>query len=376
MPWLRKARPVLFVLGGLLLVGSLLGARLLATGTADETPKTANPTNGKGGSGPVVIGFVDTLEPSPVGYGLPPVLQSGLLAKISVKESQAVKAGEELFAFDTTIQEADLKTAEEAVKVAQAEVNAAQTKRAELLIQIEAQQVAVDAATSKAYLSERALEVGKQQFRDDYKTRAYPPNEWDARLKTELKILELESVYQPALVAKKAEEAKLSALKKTDVEVLVKKAEAGVAQAKSLAAKARSAVELCTVRAKTDGVVEQINVSPGTVLGISTRLPVLWLIPDGPRIVRAEVEAEFAHRVTPDMYGRSVTIYDHNDPKLMYRGTFKRISGSFLQKRSGGDNLLGNETKVLEAVVAIDEPLPAGLPPLRIGQKVKVNFGR
>jgi multidrug resistance efflux pump len=373
MTMLRRARPALYVAGGLLLVGSLLGASLLATGTGTDQPKTTNPTNGKGGSGPVVIGFVDS-NPSPVPYGLPPVMQSGMVAEVLVKEGQHVDAGAPLFRFDTTMPEADLKTAEEAVKVAQADVKAAETKKTELEIQVEAQQVAVDAAQTKADLALRTLDVYKTQYRETYKTN-YQPDELERRLQAEPRTLEYESAHKSAVLAKKAEEAKLSALKKTDAEVLVKKAEAGVGQARALEAKARSAVEMCTVKAKSAGVVEQINVSAGTVLGISTRITPLWLIPDGPRVVRAEVEAEFAHRVTPEMYGRQVTIHDHNDPKLTYKGTFKRISDTFLTKRSGGENVFANETKVLEAVVEINEPLPAGQPPLRVGQKVKVNFG-
>ena len=46
MTWLRRVRPVLFVLGVALVVGSLLGARALTNGNGQgngEQPKTANP---------------------------------------------------------------------------------------------------------------------------------------------------------------------------------------------------------------------------------------------------------------------------------------------------------------------------------------------
>src|SRR4051812_21126163 len=107
MTWLRRFRPVLIVLAGLLAVGSLLGARLLATGSGSgTTTPAAEPTNGKGGSGPVVIGKVDT-NPRPVEHGLPPVLQSGEVVKVHVRFGDAVTAGQELYTFDTTIMEAD-----------------------------------------------------------------------------------------------------------------------------------------------------------------------------------------------------------------------------------------------------------------------------
>src|SRR5688572_15264467 len=117
MTWLRRARPVLIVVGGLLLVGSLLGARLFGTGgTGPDTPQTANPSAGKFGSGPVVIGFVDS-DPPKIEYGLPPILQSGQVVEVAVKEGQHVKAGDILFRFDASVWEGKLKTAEKAVKV-------------------------------------------------------------------------------------------------------------------------------------------------------------------------------------------------------------------------------------------------------------------
>ena len=376
MKWLRRTRPVLFLCGGFLLIGSLLGATLLATGAKPgDAPKTAAPTNGKNGSGPVFIGFVDS-DPVPVWYGLPTVMQSGQIAKLFVKEGEHVDAGAPLYAFDSTLLEKDLAIAEKAVAVAEADVHAAEAKVNEHQNTIEAQQVAVDAARDKVMLSERTLEVVRANKLEAYKNQGKEPSTWESLLKMDERILELEAVYRPAITAHKAEQTKLNALKKTDPTVLVKKAKAGVEQAEAVTQKARTAVELCTVKAKSAGIVEQITIDRGTVLGISTRTPALWLIPDGPRVVRAEVEAEFAHRVTTKMINREVVIYDNTDPKITYKGKFLRVSGSFLSKRSAGENLLGNDTKVLEAVVEVLDPSPEGLPPLRIGQKVKVNFGQ
>ncbi len=175
---------------------------------------------------------------------------------------------------------------------------------------------------------------------------------------------------------KKAEQAALETAK-ASVLVLVKQAEAGVKQAEAEVAKAQSAIDLCTVTAKTAGTIEQLTISPGSTLGISSRTPALWLIPGGSRVVRAEVEADFAHRVTPDLIGKEVTIFDHTDPKLTYKGTVRWIGGTFLPKRTAGDNpLAANDTRVLETVVEVADPSPAGKPPLRIGQRVRVSLGQ
>jgi hypothetical protein len=90
-------------------------------------------------------------------------------------------------------------------------------------------------------------------------------------------------------------------------------------------------------------------------------------------VVRAEVEAEFAHRVGLDLRGKTVTIVDRTDPKLTYPGGVRRVGTTFLQKR-GTENLI-SDTRVLEVVIEVKNSTPAGKPPLRVGQRVRVNLG-
>ena len=107
MTWPRKMRPVLIVaaLGVAVLVASLFGARALTSRLAVPTyvrpnpPRRASQTAG----GPIVLGLVDT-DPPPISYGLPPVLQSGTIAKVAVKDGDTVKAGARVVCeFDATI---------------------------------------------------------------------------------------------------------------------------------------------------------------------------------------------------------------------------------------------------------------------------------
>src|SRR5262249_37588020 len=100
------------------------------------------------------------------------------------------------------------------------------------------------------------------------------------------------------------------------------------------------------------------------------------LIPSGPRIVRAEVEAEFVHRIGPDKKGKEVTIADHFDGKLTYKGVVREIGTAFIQKRNAGDGFGMNDTRILEVVVDATDPNPPGKPSLKVGQKVRVNFGQ
>ena len=164
-------------------------------------------------------------------------------------------------------------------------------------------------------------------------------------------------------------------MQKADVGAAVAIAEAQVKQAEALVDEARTAVEMCTIRTKMPGTIERVNNSPGDVLGISTRTPAVILVPAGPRIVRAEIEADFAHRVGRDKIGKEVTIYDNTDSKITYKGKVDRIGDTFLPKRSAGDSMLSNDTRVIEAIIVVENASPAGQPPLRVGQKVRVNFG-
>jgi len=68
----------------------------------------------------------------------------------------------------------------------------------------------------------------------------------------------------------------------------------------------------------------------GATIGIGTRAFAVEIIPDGPRIVRAEVEPEFADRLKPSLKGKAVDILDHNNPKLKYKEVVKEIGRSFL----------------------------------------------
>jgi multidrug resistance efflux pump len=217
----------------------------------------------------------------------------------------------------------------------------------------------------------------KKNIEDFYRTEGkHPESKWPELLRSDPNHYKANAEYATALSEWELMKAKLDRLQTADPQVKVKEAEAAVKQAKAELEKAQAILNLCVVRAKTAGTIEQVSISPGTTIGISTRTPALWLIPADQRVVRAEVEADFAHRVKNDLKGKTVTIYDHTDSNLTYSGTVTRISDSFLRKRTGMENLLGNDTRVIEVVVKVNDHAPPGKPPLRVGQRVRVNLGQ
>ena len=374
MNWLRNARPVLLAAGGLLLVGSLLGARLLAPGGGGGTASAAAPATNGTGSGPVVLGFVDS-DPGPVAHGLPPVLQSGEVAQVFVKAGDEVKADAPLYRFNTRYLETQVAKAQELVKSAKAGVEVAKARQAKHKADLATQELRLNSAVQ----TEATKKEGQRIYDAQLKAALYRDQpdraKADQQFEDDLKRFELRNDVTKAGRDRDIEQIALNALKAVDTEAEVKLAEARVGEAQAALAEAKQAVELCTVRALLAGTVERVNVGPGDVMGVGTRVPAVVLVPAGRRVVRAEVEAEFAHRVGKDKEGKEVVIHDHSDPKLTYKGTVRRVGDAFLPKRGTDGGFVPNETKVLEALVEVADPAPAGKPPLRVGQKVKVNFG-
>lgn len=380
-------RPLLYGLGVLLVVGTLVGARFLSPGAGGGGDAAPDPVKSriqdnagpaKAGAGPVVIGYVDS-NPTMVQYGLPPNMQTGLVAKVFVKEGEVVGADAPLFAFDTSLQEADVQRAETAVAAAQAKLNSAKAAAEEHRKKEGLQQQAVEVAKLKFELSKNAYNVAYANLIDSYKTQGFPEASWAERLAKDPKLLELANARQTSEKEWALAIATLDVLKAAPVDLLAKEADAAVSQAKAEVDKAKAALKLCTVKSHVPGIVERVAVSPGDVMGIGSRATAVWFVPSGPRIVRAEVEPEFAYRVTMDADAtkkREVTVYDFSDSKRTYKGVLTRVGTSFLPKRSGTDGLLGGDSRVLECNIEVADWAPKGGPPLRVGQKVRVNFGQ
>ena len=377
---LRRLRPVFYLLGVALVIGSLVGARELTGNGQAADPKTANP--GVKAGGLIVLGTVDS-NPSKVSYGLPPMLPSGTISAVFVKEGQEVKKGDKakgipgdkLYEFDSAIQKHDLELAKIAVLQAKNELAKASEAKKQHDAKVAIMKQAVALATDKMKWHEDLYKLVKGNLEQGYKAQGKAEAEWPALMAINEQLYKANVDWNVAAQELKLKQRELAALETVDTQLLVKQAEIGIKQTQEVQEKAQTAVDKCTVWAQSDGTVEQLKISEGTTLGISSRDPALWLIPGGKRIVRAEVEAEFAHRVTNDLEGKEVTITDHTDPKLTYKGIVKRIPETFLPKRSN-EGLLGNDTQVLEVPIEVIDATPAGKPPLRVGQRVRVNLGQ
>ncbi len=173
MSWRRMLRPVLVVAGMGVVIGSILGSRALNNGSSGD-PKAEHAARA---GGPVVLGWVDT-DPPPVAYGLPAVLQSGRVVRVSVKDGDEVKAGQELYAFDDTIQKAEVKQAEAAVTFAERKVDEAREGVKLHKIAIEDMKGAVTIAERSKDDSARHYNLVKKNLEDVYKADNKPESTW------------------------------------------------------------------------------------------------------------------------------------------------------------------------------------------------------
>ena len=373
MRW--KALP--WAAGVVLLAGTLLGARLLDP--PDGSPKGAAPAKPAAAVGGVtVLGSVMSDPPeAPVG---PPALAALLTVdKLLVTEGQAVAVGDPLVKFDDAQVRDKLPQAQAGLAAAREELVKAEAQKAGLTLQLQAQELTVKTLRANLKEGEEEYKIASSQFERVLDLKL--PTTGAFRTAAEKvadrgENLELRKANESLnnLRAKiDGEELKLQGLKLTPVDADVRAATAKIALYTATVAEAKSALDACTLKARVAGVVERIYATPGQTFGPAVRSPVLWIVPSGKRVVRAEVESEFAPRVS-DKEGTKVSITDSNNFTFTYEGVVRRVGTAFLAKRSQQDALALTPTYVLECLIDVTDAAPPGKPPLRVGQPVRVTF--
>ncbi len=378
-----KAMP--WVLGVCLLAFSFVAAnRLLHTqdgnnGAGPDAPKKdakAAPSGEAKAQGLTVLGTVD----APQGVGRVdapsfPALSGATVIAVYVVPGQEVKVGDALLKFDDSMFLPKLDQAEAALNGAKGEAERAKVQKEMLSKGIELQKLAIKKAESDLHFAKEAYERGREAYEAILATdKMRSDEEKDRARRHNLELLRGEQLIASAKFAVEKEQKDLAVLQSKPVDVDVQMAAAKIAAATAAIAEAKAVIELATVKARSAGVVERLIAHPGRTFGPATREPALYIVPSGTRIVRAEVEAEFAHKVH-DKVGRTVTICDSHNFNQTYEGRVTRIATSYFPNRGSGDMLAVNPSQVLECEIEVLDPTPAGKPPLRMGQKVRVAFG-
>ena len=146
-------------------------------------------------------------------------------------------------------------------------------------------------------------------------------------------------------------------------------ARAAVALAAQKLAAARYALTQRSLLSPLDGTVVQRLIQPGTSAGPSSGAAFV-LLPDGPRIVRAELNESFADAVHVGMSAQIVDDSGSGMPTL--HAHVLRIGQVFGINTLEDDPQARANSRAVQCVLAIDPPVPGEL---RIGQRVLVRFG-
>jgi HlyD family secretion protein len=342
---------LLIVVGvGAALICAMLQLGRTAAAPTEPPPSVAAP-GGESHEGVVCFGTVDLER----GVASLYPLQPGRVDAVLVSENQEIKQGVELLRMEDGIARSRLAEAETAVLLADLQLRQAR-KQPELHRMRVAQQQAIrDAADSRVAAARRVL------AREERLAKSAVITDSDKSISEE-KIRELEALAR-------ADAERLKELEAQDVELEIRRAEYELNAAENRREQARLAVEESRVRAPRPGTVLRILVGPGDVLGGQSGQPAVLFAADGPQVIRATVEQEFASRVKE---GQPALVRDEADPTAEWRGRVGRVAGWYNQRRTVlHDPSQMSDVRTLECMIVL-EP---GQPRLRLGQSVRIRIG-
>jgi len=301
--------------------------------------------------GVVLSGYVDVEEGIISLYPLQP----GRVERVLVRENSAVKKGAELLRLDERLARFKLEQALADLTAAQAKYEAAKqmpdlhkSKFAQQTEAVKAMQNRLSAARNKA-------ESAKKLF----DRKLLSQEELDAAL----------DLVKEVEAGERAEQEKLSSLQKVDPFLDVRQAGALLDAKKSQLEEAKYGLNEQVLRAPADGIVLRVNVGPGDVLGPIPKDAAILFSVNQRRIIRVNVEQEFAGRVK---IGYAAEAQDYINPESVWRGKVVRIADVFMHTRSllpQRISLSGDDTRTLESIVILDDTKE-----LRLGQRVRVTI--
>jgi multidrug resistance efflux pump len=349
-------------LGIFLLAASFVGAGLALHSRASDGSAPAGAPAGAASVGrrAIVFGYVD----APGGLtNLYPV-QPGQVDEVLVKEGDAVEPGTPLYRLKDTQAKAKVAQAKAALAEAKSKEKQARAAVVKHKADLQALEKEIEAYREQLAVAKDQLKFEQDQlktFKDSSKA-AKPQVD-----KAEGQVRQLEKTIE-------AKEKSLEGARAIDPSANVEEAEAAVQRYQALLDEAEFGLRECTVTAKAKGTILQLNVTPGELIGSTPlgptqnpRHPVVFC-PAGPRIIRAEVNQEWANRAA---VGQPALIQDDSSATASWRGHVTYLSDWYTHRRSTVlEPLQFNDVRTMEAIIEV-EP---NQPPLRIGQRMLVTL--
>jgi multidrug resistance efflux pump len=169
-----------------------------------------------------------------------------------------------------------------------------------------------------------------------------------------------------AEVLVRGERLKLKEVEALDPTVEVNRAKEDVKAKEAKVEQARLGVLEHDVYAPADGTILRVLTCEGEILGGQPKAPAIQFCPRGERIIRAEVQQEWAAKVAE---GQSAVVEDETRGGYQWKGKVTRVSDWFAHRRSMvQEPFQYNDVRTLECLISLE---PGGRP-LRIGQNVRV----
>lgn len=352
LPLLRRT-PLMARVGLLALAASFTVAAVAPYLARADKPAVSPPAGATAtvGKTAVSIGHVDVDQGVTALYPT----QSGRVTEVLVKEGAEVAAGAPLFRVDDALAQLHVREAKAALTAAEAQLTQARTLTVQHQKQVEGKQAQIEAAKQDVEAARAQRDKAHRLFE---KTFASAEEDRAA-----------EALLHKAEAGVKGHEAELAAVEAVDPKVGVTLAEQAVAARKVDLEKAELALKECTVTAPAKGTILRLSVGQGDVLGPTPRQPALLFCAAAPRIVRAEVEQEFADHVA---VGQTASIQDDATSTGSWTGKVVRISDWYAHRRSMLlEPMQYNDVRTLECIIE----LAPNQAPLRIGQRVRVMLG-
>jgi len=146
---------------------------------------------------------------------------------------------------------------------------------------------------------------------------------------------------------------------------------ASVSMANQKLAEARYELKQRSLVAPFDADIIEVSAQPGATVSPSSG-PLFTLLPQKPRIVRAELNESFVGVIQPGMHAE---VSANNDPSSNHWSAHVlRIGGVYGPATLENDPQVRANSRTVECVLAFDQPDAEQTRNLRIGQRVLVRF--
>jgi multidrug resistance efflux pump len=172
----------------------------------------------------------------------------------------------------------------------------------------------------------------------------------------------VEAAQAGAATQQAADDAKQAAAELT---AEIAEADAAVEAAQQKLKQARHEVEVLTLRAPTDARVVARATHLADVVTVQGNAALFTLLPDAPRIVRAELNESFVAKVAT---GMSAEVVAEDGSNTVYKATVTRIGDVFGPSKLTEEAQEASDTRDVECILRLDGD------GLRVGQRVQVRF--